>query len=198
LLFCLTVKLDLKLNAMILIATCSEYPHPTPNLEALLNALRSMGVEAAHRPWKTTPLETFATADAVLPLCCWDYYDDPQRFLDWIDALEVKGTRLLNAPELLRWNFRKTYLLEMAAAGLAVPRTIHLPEASHAAIERAMEQEGWSIDQPRACRLQVIDPPEKPFRIVVIVPAAQGQQGLGRREGLDRRRLPGQMRRLQS
>ena len=76
---------------MILVATCSEYPHPTPNLEALLAALRARGMEAGHRPWKTTPIETFATASAVLPLCCWDYYDDPEKFLGWIDALEAGG-----------------------------------------------------------------------------------------------------------
>jgi glutathione synthase/RimK-type ligase-like ATP-grasp enzyme len=129
----------------ILIATCSEYPHPTPNLEALLDALRSAGAEAAHLPWKTTPLETFAAADAVLPLCCWDYYDDPERFLGWVDALEGRDTRLINPPELLRWNFRKTYLLEMAAAGLAVPRTFQLPQASRDAIAQRMEEQGWNV-----------------------------------------------------
>lgn len=128
---------------MILIATCSEYPHPTPNLEALISALRSMGMEADYLPWKTTPLEMFAATEAVLPLCCWDYYDDPQRFLDWIEALEARGARLINSPELLRWNFRKTYLLELAAAGLAVPRTFHLPDANYEAIEQRMEENGW-------------------------------------------------------
>jgi glutathione synthase/RimK-type ligase-like ATP-grasp enzyme len=130
---------------MILIATCSEYPHPTPNLEALLKAVRAQGAEAAYLPWKTTPPETFTLADAVLPLCCWDYYDDPQRFLGWIDALEAGGASLLNPPELLRWNFRKTYLLEMAAAGLAVPKTFHLTDASRQAIEQHMDQESWRI-----------------------------------------------------
>jgi len=130
---------------MILIATCSEYPHPTPNLEALVSALRAQGMEAAYLPWKTTPLETFIATDAVLPLCCWDYYDDPGRFLAWIDALEAQGTRLLNPPELLRWNFRKTYLLELAAGGLAVPKTFHLPEASGEIIAQRMETEGWSV-----------------------------------------------------
>jgi glutathione synthase/RimK-type ligase-like ATP-grasp enzyme len=129
----------------ILIATCSEYPHPTPNLEALMGALRSAGAEAAYLPWKTTPLDTFASADAVLPLCCWDYYDDPGRFLGWIDALEAKGTKLINPPELLRWNFRKTYLLEMAEAGLAVPKTLHLPETSRETIEHRMQEQGWRI-----------------------------------------------------
>ena len=129
----------------ILIATCSEYPHPTPNLEALLGSLRSMGAEAAYLPWKSTPLETFATADAVLPLCCWDYYDDPARFLSWIDTLEARGAKLFNSPDLLRWNFRKTYLLEIAAAGLPVPKTFHLPQASREAVEQRMEEQGWRI-----------------------------------------------------
>ena len=128
---------------MILVATCSEYPHPTPNLEALLTALRGFGTEADFRPWKTTDLDVFASADAVLPLCCWDYYDQPGRFLCWIQALEAAGGRLLNPPALLRWNFRKTYLLEMAAAGLTVPRTIHLPNASSQATAHQMGQEGW-------------------------------------------------------
>jgi glutathione synthase/RimK-type ligase-like ATP-grasp enzyme len=128
---------------MILIATCSEYPHPTPNLEALVSALRAQGMDAAYLPWKTTPLETFIATDAVLPLCCWDYYDDPGRLLAWIDALEARGARLLNPPELLRWNFRKTYLLELAAAGLAVPKTFHLADASRETIAQRMEAEGW-------------------------------------------------------
>lgn len=129
----------------ILVATCSEYPHPTPNLEALLGALRSMGVEAAYLPWKTTPLDAFAEADAVLPLCCWDYYDDPGRLLGWIETLEARGARLINSPDILRWNFRKTYLLELASAGLPVPKTLHLLEPSRHAIERSMEREGWPV-----------------------------------------------------
>ncbi len=122
----------------ILIATCSEYPHPTPNLEVLPGALKAHGMGAAYLPWKTTPLDMFAAADAVLPLCCWDYYDDPGRFLGWIDALEARRAKLLNGPDLLRWNFRKTYLLELAAAGLAVPKTLHLQEASRQTVERDM------------------------------------------------------------
>lgn len=130
---------------MILVATCSEYPHPTPNLEALLAALRARGMEAGHRPWKTTPLAVFAQAGAVLPLCCWDYYDDPEKFLAWIAALEDSGARLINEPATMRWNFRKTYLLEMAAAGLVVPRTAHLLDASRTAVEERMRAEGWQV-----------------------------------------------------
>lgn len=129
----------------VLVATCSEYPHPTPNLEALLKAFQALGVKADHKPWKASELATFAAADAVLPLCCWDYYDDPASFLRWIGAVQSAGGRLINAPDILRWNFRKTYLLELARAGLAVPKTFHLPEPNREVIAKRMAQEGWSI-----------------------------------------------------
>ena len=128
---------------MILFATCSDYPHPTPSLEALLEALKVNGASAGHRPWKRTAPDDFARADAVIPLCCWDYHDDPERFRSWIDGLEAKGARLLNSADTLRWNLRKTYLLDMAAKGLRVPRTFHLADASPEAIAARMAAEGW-------------------------------------------------------
>ena len=129
---------------MILIATCRDYPAPTPSLEALLQALRSLGVEVGHRIWAETPIETFLAADLVLPLCCWDYHADPKRFAAWVDALDQHGARLVNDADVLRWNLRKTYLLEMAADGLAVPKTFHLPMTNAGAIEACMRREGWN------------------------------------------------------
>ncbi len=128
---------------MILFATCREYPEPTPSLAALLQALSQKGVETSLRIWTETPIDVFAAADLVLPICCWDYHADPQRFADWLDALDGRGIRLVNDAEVLRWNLRKTYLLEMASGGLAVPKTVHLPQASVDAIKARMRGEGW-------------------------------------------------------
>jgi glutathione synthase/RimK-type ligase-like ATP-grasp enzyme len=129
---------------MILIATCRAYPEPTPSARLLIDALAARGLTAELRIWTDTPADGFAAADLVLPLCCWDYHADPRRFAEWIDELDRFGARLVNSPRLLRWNFRKTYLLEMAARGFAVPRTLHLPAATGAAVALAMNQEGWS------------------------------------------------------
>jgi len=129
---------------VILIAACDAYPDPTPSIAALLRALQAQGVRADYRSWKGTPPEAFAAAYAVLPLCCWDYHDGPERFLSWIAEIESRGGRLLNAPATLRWNFRKTYLMDLAAQGLPVPRTIHLPRVSRSALETCLRQEGWS------------------------------------------------------
>jgi len=131
---------------VILVATCRQHAHPTPSLDALFQALGALGIAAEHRPWTDTPVEVFAAADLVLPLCCWDYHDKVERFAAWIDALERAGGRLLNPPAVLRWNLRKTYLLEMAARGLAVPATVHLRDADEAAVAEVLTRQGW----PRA------------------------------------------------
>ena len=55
--------------------------------------------------------------DAVLPLLCWDYWDDREAFLGEMErAAEV--TRVFNAPEVLRWNTDKIYLDQFARGGV--------------------------------------------------------------------------------
>lgn len=128
---------------MIVFATCNRFPDPTPSLDRLLQALRGQGMEAAWHPWNHADQRPFRAADLVLPLCCWDYQPEVARFGAWIDAVEAAGTPLLNTAALLRWNLRKTYLLDLAAAGLTVPRSFHLPAATPAAIDALLRREGW-------------------------------------------------------
>lgn len=129
---------------MILIATSREYPEPTPSIRLLIDALAVRGRKAELRIWTDTPVETFAAADLVLPVCCWDYHADPGRFARWIDDLEARNARLVNSAALLRWNLRKIYLLKMAKEGLPVPATLHIPIPSAQAVEAGMRQRKWA------------------------------------------------------
>jgi len=128
---------------LILIATSRDYPEPTPSIRLLIEALDARGVKAELRVWTDTPAEAFAAADLVLPICCWDYHSDPSRLEHWIGELDRSGARLINSAKVLRWNLRKTYLLQMAKAGLAVPATLHLPSTNADAVEAAMRRQGW-------------------------------------------------------
>lgn len=128
---------------MILFATCNRFPDPTPSLNLLLKALQAAGVEAGFHPWNHADQRPFRSADLVLPVCCWDYQPEIARFRAWIDGLDAAGVALINAAGVLRWNLRKTYLLDLAAAGLAVPRSFHLASATPAAIEAHLRRRGW-------------------------------------------------------
>ncbi len=128
---------------MILVATCDQFDHPTPSLEVLLKAVRSKGVQADHRSWRQTRVTDFAAADLVLPICFWDHHGALQHFVRWVDAVEAAGGRLINSPDILRWNFRKTYLLELLRAGLPVPPTVHIKDIDTHKVEQLMRTENW-------------------------------------------------------
>ncbi|MFO0572750.1 MAG: hypothetical protein U1A78_02030 [Polyangia bacterium] len=68
--------------------------------------------------------------DAVLPLGCWGYHEDPDGFLAFIDRLVASGARLLNPPEVLRWNLDKSYLVALREAGVDVAELAHFPRGS--------------------------------------------------------------------
>ena len=53
----------------------------------------------------------------------WDYTERREQFVAWADAL---GDRVLNPPEVLRWNTDKRYLADLDAAGLPVVPTTFL------------------------------------------------------------------------
>jgi glutathione synthase/RimK-type ligase-like ATP-grasp enzyme len=80
-------------------------------------ALRAGGLEVEARAW-TDPGD-LAGFDAVLPLVAWGYH---LRFDQWCALLgrmgEAEGPPMINPPALLRWNSDKSYLAELAAAGV--------------------------------------------------------------------------------
>ena len=79
-------------------------------------ALRRRGHHVTPAVW-SEPHSVMA-ADAVVIRSCWDYHLRVDDFLGWIDAL---GVPLMNDAALIRWNVRKTYLLDLAESVPVVP-----------------------------------------------------------------------------
>ena len=81
-------------------------------------ALEAGGITVEPRAW--TDIGDLAGIDAVLPLVAWGYH---LRFAEWLallDRMDRPGAPLmLNPPALLRWNSDKSYLEQLAAAGVA-------------------------------------------------------------------------------
>lgn len=78
--------------------------------------------------------------NAMLPLMVWDYFEGHERrFLDVMTRANER-TRLLNPPDLLRWNSDKLYLDVMARRGAKVIPTLRVesvtPEDADAAFAR--------------------------------------------------------------
>ena len=60
--------------------------------------------------------------DAAIFRSPWDYAERTEEFTDWLGCAETR-VRLINSPNLIRWNLDKRYLRELAEQGVEVVPT---------------------------------------------------------------------------
>ena len=124
----------------LVIATCQAYPTLPENLRPLLTALQQVGIETSYRPWQQ--ISATHAPDVVLPLCAWDYADNPTAFRQWLHVLSTQGCALFNPERLITWNMHKHYLCDLQQAGIHTIPTLHLP-AERLSIQQAVQTQHW-------------------------------------------------------
>ena len=129
--------------ANIVLATSNLWPQPASDAP-LRQALAARSHTAVSAPWNGPDQSPFFAADLVVLRSCWDYFKAPIQFLAWLDQLEQGGVRIRNRLPLVRWNFDKSYLLELHQAGFYVPETRLVDPKDHLAIRSIMDQLGWN------------------------------------------------------
>ncbi|SFB21196.1 hypothetical protein SAMN05216266_106153 [Amycolatopsis marina] len=102
----------------VVLAGCAKLPEGDGDESAAVAALRELGVTAEWARWDDPHID-FAAADLVVLRATWDYPDRRTEFLDWCDS--VPG--LCNPAPVARWNTDKTYLAELAGAGVSIVPT---------------------------------------------------------------------------
>jgi glutathione synthase/RimK-type ligase-like ATP-grasp enzyme len=100
------------------LATCSDLPDGDPDDALLVKALRALGVSTTWVIWDD-PSVNLDRFDAVLLRSTWDYQRRRDRFLAWCRT----ARRLLNPLAMVAWSTDKSYLVELAAAGISIVPT---------------------------------------------------------------------------
>lgn len=107
---------------------------------ALATAIVDAGGTVRIAAWSDPSVDWSASPVAVVR-STWDYHLRGSEWTAWLDRASAQ-TRLINAPELIRWNSVKTYLLELAAKGVSV-----IPTAlydAHAGLDPLCRERGWT------------------------------------------------------
>lgn len=126
----------------VALVDCLDLPVPDVDREVLLEALTRAGLRAAWWSWDDGATDWTGTGLAVVR-SPWNYSGQLDAFLDWVDRTEA-ATTLLNPPSIIRWNAHKSYLLDLAAAGVAVVPT-HLARVGEWRVAGdAVAAAGWS------------------------------------------------------
>jgi glutathione synthase/RimK-type ligase-like ATP-grasp enzyme len=89
---------------------------PDPEIHLLVAALEQQSIDVVIAPWDNAT--DWASVPLVVIRSPWDYSDAHEEFLSWARAVAAV-TRMVNPLEVLEWNSHKSYLLELATAGVS-------------------------------------------------------------------------------
>jgi glutathione synthase/RimK-type ligase-like ATP-grasp enzyme len=114
------------MSAVVALASTASARHLDADLPPLLAALESIGIDASVVDWDD-PAVDWGRFDLVVIRSTWDYQGQLDAYLAWIDHVAAVG-RIVNRPDIVRWNTDKRYLRDLAAAGVSViPTTFIAP-----------------------------------------------------------------------
>lgn len=112
-------------------------PFERQDFDLVAEAAAPLGLTLEVALWDAPDLESRGFAAALIR-SCWDYTGRSDEFITRIERLAA-AVPVFNPPPLVRWNARKTYLEDLAAAGVPTIPT-HWPEHLTAnAVARAFD-----------------------------------------------------------
>lgn len=124
------------------LATCAAYPALTADDQHLARALTARGIDCVTPIWDD-PREEWRGYDAIVIRSCWDYHQRSGEFLAWLDQLEQHGARVVNPIPLLRWNLQKSYLRDLAEAGVPVTPTAWIGRGDTTPLAEVLRRHDW-------------------------------------------------------
>jgi len=128
----------------IALAGMADLSEPDHDEAPLREALERAGCETHVVAWDDPDpaRRSLAEFDACVLRATWNYFEDPDGFLDWLDDAE-RACRLHNSAAAVRWNLHKRYLLQLAASGVPIIPTVCLEADEGASLHALLDERGW-------------------------------------------------------
>jgi hypothetical protein len=124
------------------LVTCSRWPEIAPDDLSLAQALQRRGALVRAAPWDE-PSVRWEDFDRVVLRSCWDYHVRASEFLDWLSLLEKARVPLWNPAPLVRSNAQKSYLRDLASAGIPVLPTEWLEPGRRVDLAALLARRDW-------------------------------------------------------
>ena len=124
------------------LATCSKLPDWEVDDRPLEDALRAAGATVHHPVWDDERFD-FAALDACIIRTTWDYEHRREAFVGWA-ARTARQTRFFNPPEVVAWNTHKSYLRDLAEAGIPSIPTVWVDRGRPIDLRTALSKHNWT------------------------------------------------------
>jgi glutathione synthase/RimK-type ligase-like ATP-grasp enzyme len=107
-----------------------------------VKALDDIGIDSQPGVWSDAGVDWLAF-DALVFRTPWDYFARLAEFRPWLDARIKSGVRMINAREIIEWNFDKRYLRDLAQAGVSVIPTVVVRRGEPVDVVALARAQGW-------------------------------------------------------
>lgn len=115
--------------AQITFTTCQEWPKLIASDNLVAEHLKHLGHDILVAPWDED-LSTFTSSDLVILRANWDYHQKIPDFERWLLHIDSSPARMLNPLEMVQWNLRKSYMMELGKNGLSIPKTFSFKDGA--------------------------------------------------------------------
>jgi glutathione synthase/RimK-type ligase-like ATP-grasp enzyme len=122
--------------------TSEAWPDLYEDDRLLVAPLADLGITSVPAVWSDASID-WDSFDALIMRTPWDYFERAGEFRAWLDARMAGPVPMCNSREILRWNFDKSYLLDLARAGVSLVPTICVPKNGNADIASLARERGW-------------------------------------------------------
>lgn len=124
------------------IITGEHAPELSEDGKRLVEILADRGVEAEPIRWDD-PTVRWEGYDGVLFRSCWGYPTDLERFRTVLAELDRRDLPVCNPLPVIRWNMHKSYLEDLADAGVRLPATAVIESGSEVSLAAVIDRHEW-------------------------------------------------------
>lgn len=124
------------------IITGSHAPDLSDDAHHLTAALAERGVSTEPVRWDDSTVQ-WDDYDGVLFRSCWEYPTNLERFRSLLAEVERADLPVCNPLAAVRWNMHKSYLVDLAEAGIRLPSTTVIEAGSNASLGAVLDRHDW-------------------------------------------------------
>jgi glutathione synthase/RimK-type ligase-like ATP-grasp enzyme len=122
--------------------TCAAVPNLSSDDRLALPALARRGIQVTPVIWDD-PAIAWDRYDLVVIRSTWDYTRRIDSYRAWLEHMQHLRAPLWNPPAVARWNSEKTYLRELAHAGVPVVPTRWVQPGERGTLRQLLSSQGW-------------------------------------------------------